>query len=162
MQNGLVNKAKRNGIRPRFVISSQNADAKRVLSHRKEKSRVADCKTNCYKPTQTATKGNLTQPTAASNMTPTVNITRASAVLSDPRKRPQNGAKERILTAVSGGTALKAAIVVPAAVGLFAQPLTTGVLHGAGAIVYKDPIRGPVNATKEYVEGAAFMIESWI
>src|SRR2546428_11564373 len=90
-----ANITKRNGIRPHFVISGQNADVKNVLRHRKEKSHEADCKTNCYKPTQTTTKGNPTQPTAAGNMTPTVNITPASAAPSTHKKGFQPGAKER-------------------------------------------------------------------
>ncbi len=74
------------GIRPLFVISGQPADCKRVLRHRKEKkSRETDCKTNCYKPTQTTTKGNPTQPTAAGTATPTVspNGTNGTATMSN-------------------------------------------------------------------------------
>ena len=68
------------------MITGQPADVKRVLRHRKEKkSRETDCKTNCYKPTQTTTKGNPTQPTAAGTATPTVspNGTNGTATMSN-------------------------------------------------------------------------------
>ena len=161
-----ANITKRNGIRPHFVISGQNADVKNVLRHRKEKSHEADCKTNCYKPTQTTTKGNPTQPTAAGNMTPTVNITPASAAPSTHKKGFQPGAKERIYTVVrEGNAALKAAAFVPPAVGMAALPVATGVAPAMGAIIDADPIQAPVISTKKYLEDAASVlgneIASW-
>jgi hypothetical protein len=79
-----ANITKRNGIKPHFVISGQNADVKRVLRHRKEKSHEADCKTNCYKPTQTTTK-KTSQPTTAGTASPTVspNGTNGTATISN-------------------------------------------------------------------------------
>src|SRR6266700_7737036 len=68
-----ANLTKRNGISPHFVISGQPANVKKVLPHRKEKSREPGCKTNCPKPMQTTTKGNSTQPTTDGNTVATAN-----------------------------------------------------------------------------------------
>jgi hypothetical protein len=145
-----ANITKRNGIRPRFAISGQNANVKTILRHRKEKSREADCKTNCSKPTQTTTKGNPAQPTGAGNMTPAVNIRPAS------KTGVQPGVKERFYTAVrEGNAALKAATLVPPIVGLTALPIALGAAPAMGVIEHKDPILGPVKGIKRYLEDVA-------
>jgi hypothetical protein len=147
-----ANIVKRKGVRPDFVISGQPVNVKRVLRHHhhhKEKWHKADCKMNCYEPTRTTIKGNPT-PTTAGNTAPTVNITPASAVLSDPKKGGDPPTLPLIIDNVKAQEVFFRTLgTVPAASVGAALIATSPAAAVAGTIENKNPITGPIKQSVE-------------
>jgi hypothetical protein len=163
------NSTKRNGIRPHFVISGQNADVKRVLRHRKEKLHEAYCKSNCSKPTQTTTNGTSTTSATSVKAGRGVHVVRqangAVSIAARPASTPLTG-KGDIVDGVKGLEVFYRTLgTIPAAVGVGGLAATSIPNQIAGTIEYRDPIGGPLQATidtaGDLAKDVAKEISSW-
>jgi hypothetical protein len=141
--------AKRYGFNPRFAISGQSANVKRVPSHQKEQHE-ARCQTHCYQPLQTAPKGNPLQPAAAGNPAPAAKLPNGTAHATDQR-------------VVKAGAALATVSIVPAAAGVGTAIIGHPGMDIVGTVQHGNPITGPaqerIDFVKEYTSDVAKVIE---
>ncbi len=139
-----ANHVKRNGISPRFVISGQSANVKRVVNKDSHQAR--------YQPTQTATKGNPTQRATAGNAAPNAKPPNGTVYATDKRV-------VKVLAAAAAVTVVPAAAAVGA--GIVGHP-AMGII---GILKHGNPITGPAQETvdfvKDYATGVANTVESW-
>jgi hypothetical protein len=146
--------AKRYGFSPRFAINGQPANVKGVLNQRKE-SREAQCRTRCFQPMQTATiatKGNLTQSTAAGNTASTVNLhglPNATAHATD----------KRVVKALSAAATVS---IVPAAAGVGTAVIGHPGMGIVGTIQHGNPITGPAQESIDFAKEYTSDVESVI
>jgi hypothetical protein len=142
--------AKRYGFSPRFVISGQPANVKRVPHHQKEQHE-ARCQTHCYQSLQTASKGNPTLSTAAGNTAPTFN-----------RHLPNSTAYARDNTVAKAGSVAATVSIVPAAATVGTAIIGHPGMGIVGTIQHGNPITGPaqesIDFAKEYTSDVEKLI----
>jgi hypothetical protein len=143
--------AKRYGFSPRFVISGQSANVKRV-PHLQTEQHEARCQTHCYQPLQTAPKGNPTQATNARFTSPTFN-----------RHLPNSTAYARDNTVVTPGSVAATVSIVPAAATVGTAIIGHPGMGIVGTIQHGNPITGPaqesIDFAKEYTSDVEKVIE---